>query len=126
MKILISNNLKVIDSIPKIKQWAAENLILDNPDYFKLERMGKWTGNVPKTISLYESVGNDLWLPFGCLQDVWALHPYIGDYVVEIHDLQRVKYQSRINLYPYQEKAVTAAIRGKNGILVMPCGSGKT
>lgn len=126
MKILISEKLKVIDPTDKVKKWAADNLIIDNPDYYKLERMGKWTGNTPKTIKLYETICDDLWLPFGCLQDVWKLHPIKEDYTLEIEPITALKYESHINLYPYQEKAVTAVIGRKNGILVMPCGSGKT
>ena len=126
MKIIISNNLKIIDPTKEIKAWAFENLTLDNPDYYKKERIGKWTGNIPMTISLYECVGYDMRLPFGCLQNVWKLHPIKEDYSVAIHDQIHTEYQSRINLYPYQEKAVTAMINGKNGVLVMPCGSGKT
>ena len=35
-------------------------------------------------------------------------------------------YKSNINLYPYQEEAVKRALSVKNGVVVMPCGAGKT
>src|SRR5699024_4634697 len=35
-------------------------------------------------------------------------------------------YRSSIKLYDYQREAVEAVLRAKNGILVAPCGSGKT
>lgn len=126
MKIRISNCLTVVDPTPAIRAYCEKNLVLDNPDYYKLEKMGKWTGNTPKVLRLYEKVAYDLRIPFGCLQDLWDIHPVKEDYIYEIMPLQAITYESNINLYPYQEKAVTAAIRGKNGILVMPCGSGKT
>jgi superfamily II DNA or RNA helicase len=43
-----------------------------------------------------------------------------------IHDKTAVNYASHINLYPYQESAVNTLLLRKNGILVSPCGSGKT
>jgi len=40
--------------------------------------------------------------------------------------IRRIDYKSSINLYGYQEAAVKAAESFKNGIIVMPCGAGKT
>lgn len=126
MKIRIRNRLIISDPIPAVKAYCEKNLVLDNPDYYKLERMGKWTGNTPKKLYLYEVMGDELWLPFGCLQDIWKIYPVKEDYLLEICPIQAREYDSRINLYPYQETAVQAALKGKNGVLVMPCGSGKT
>ena len=126
MKVRIANRLIISEPTPAVKAYCEKNLVLDNPDYYKKERMGKWTGNTPKCLWLYEFMGDELWLPFGCLQDLWSIHPIKADYSVEICPIRPLNYESRISLYPYQEKAVTAAIKGKNGVLVMPCGSGKT
>lgn len=129
MKIKVAEKIKIENPTPAIVSWCRENLILDNPDYYKKERMGKWVGNTPKTINLYERVGDELWLPFGCLQDVWRLCVHgisIKSWDVQIRPLMHLEYHSNVNLYPYQEKAVSEAIRVKNGIVVMPCGSGKT
>lgn len=126
MKIRIRNRLIVSDPIPAVRAYCEKNLIIDNPDYYKLEKMGKWTGNTPKKLWLFEKMNDELWLPFGCLNDLWKIYPVKDDYLVEICPVEPRKYESHINLYPYQENAVQAAIKGKNGILVMPCGSGKT
>lgn len=126
MKIRIKNCLIVSDPIPAVRAYCEKNLIIDNPDYYKLEKMGKWTGSTPKKLYLYESIAHDIKMPFGCLNDLWKIHPVKDDYIFDISPVRETEYQSNINLYPYQENAVTAAINGKNGILVMPCGSGKT
>lgn len=126
MKIRVSNHIVISDPIPAIKAYCDKNLVLDNPDYYKKERMGLFTGKTLKTLWLFEVMGDELWLPFGCLQDIWKIHPVAADYTPEIVAKRAVEYESRINLYPYQENAVNEAIRAKNGILVMPCGSGKT
>lgn len=126
MKIRVTNRLIISDPISAIELYCEKELVLDNPDYYKRNRMGKYTGNIPSKIWLYEQMGRELWLPFGCLQDVWNIHPVKSDYIYEIQPIWALEYESGINLYPYQQKAVEGAIRGKNGVLVMPCGSGKT
>ena len=126
MKIRITNRLIIKEPTIEVTRYCESELVLDNPDYHKRNRMGKYTGNIPSKIWLYEQMGDELWLPFGCLQDVWEIHPVKADYMYEIQPIWALKYESGINLYPYQEKAVQGALRGKNGVLVMPCGSGKT
>lgn len=127
--IEIRNKLIVHDTDPcyeAVSEYCKEHLVLNNPDYIKKERMGKWTGNTLKNIWIYESLPHSVALPFGCLQDVWRMCPKKEAYLYEICPIEPREYQSRINLYQYQEEAVTATLRRKNGILVMPCGSGKT
>ena len=126
MEILVDSKLKIKNPTPAIRDFCKTYLTLDNPEYYKKEKMGKWTGNTPKTINLFERVGNDLWLPFGCLRDIWRLCVRSVPWKAEISPIRAFNYQSRINLYSYQESAVQDAMRLKNGVLVMPCGSGKT
>lgn len=127
MEIIVREKLIVKNPEKAVAEYCRDRLVLDNPDYYKKERLGKWTGDTPKTISLYERDGADLWLPFGCLNDLWKMHTVLEDYDFSRFLLfPRVKYESGINLYPYQKKAVEAALKGKNGLIVMPCGAGKT
>lgn len=126
MKIRISNRLIISEPTDEVKAYCKKRLVLDNPDYYKKAQMGKWTGSTPEKIWLYEVRDDELWLPFGCLQDIWNLHPIAADFINEISPIESRSYSSNINLYPYQEKAVETAIKWKNGVLVMPCGSGKT
>lgn len=126
MRIRVSDKIKIENPTPAIQKWCVSNLVLDNPEYYKKERMGKWTGNIPRTISLYEKVGNEIWLPFGCLNDIWKMCMRSVSWSVDISPVRAFNYQSCIKLYDYQEKAVNEAVKRKNGILVMPCGAGKT
>ena len=126
MRIRIGARIIVEDPTAEIKGWCRDHLILDNPEFHKKEQMGKWTGDTPAKLYLYETMGNEVWLPFGCLKDIWTMYPVKADYAFEISPIRALKYDSGINLYPYQEKAVNEVIRAKNGVLVMPCGSGKT
>ena len=126
MNVYVDSGITIENPTPAIEKWCRENLIIDNPEYYKKERMGKWTGNTPRDIWLYERNGNNLQVPFGCLQSIWRLCVRGVQWDVQIADIRQIPYQSGIDLYPYQQKAVNEAIRLKNGILVMPCGSGKT
>jgi superfamily II DNA or RNA helicase len=53
------------------------------------------------------------------------MHPHADDYKMLVRPIERRKYESSINLYDYQEQSVRAALKTKNGLLVMPCGGGK-
>ena len=72
MEITVGAKLKVSNPTNDMIKWCRSNLIIDNTDYFKKERMGKWTGNMPRNIFLFETVGTDLYLPFGCLRTLWS------------------------------------------------------
>lgn len=126
MRIDVQNNIRVHDADVFLKHWCVSNLVLDNPEYHKKVRMGKWIGGTPSTISLYESRGNDLVIPFGCISKIWNMFPDKALWDIQICPKRPVSYASGIKLYPYQETAVNEAIRKRNGVLVMPCGSGKT
>lgn len=126
MEITVDSKIRIKDYTPEILKWCNEELVIDNPEYYKKERMGKWVGKTPRTISLYERAGSELWVPFGCLKEVWRMCGASASWKVSISPLRAFNYGSDINLYPYQEKAVKEAVASKNGILVMPCGSGKT
>lgn len=126
MEITVGAKLKVSNPTNDMIKWCRSNLIIDNPDYFKKERMGKWTGNTPRNIFLFETVGTDLYLPFGCLRSLWNQYGKTCPFYPTFRAIERINYQSGINLYPYQERAAQAIFRAKNGVVVMPCGSGKT
>ena len=126
MKITVNSKIIVAEPTPAVEKWCREWLVIDNPEYYKKERMGKWTGNTPRDIWLYERSGNELWIPFGCMMHIWRLCVKCTPWHMEIAPIRPVSYQSGISLYSYQEKAVSEALRLKNGVLVMPCGSGKT
>jgi len=123
----VSNKIKVENPTSELTSWCFENLIIENPDYYKKQRMGLWCGNVPQHLALYERDGNNLYLPYGCLMKLYSMYKDDSVFYTGIRKRgEAINYQSCINLYPYQEKAVTEALRRKNGIIVMPCGSGKT
>lgn len=126
MEIEVGSKIRVRQATDSLLRWCRENLVLDNPDFFKKERMGKWTGNTPRKIVLYETIGTDLLLPFGCLQSLWDEYKHTCSFRADFRRFERLSYQSNIILRSYQEIAVKAILRAKNGVVVMPCGAGKT
>ena len=126
MKIYVSCQITIREPTRIVYEWIKENLTLENPQFYKLEKMGKYTGNTPQEIKLYQCGRQTVLVPFGCIADLWKLHPVLADWVININPIQKINYNSKINLYDYQERAVQAAVRKKNGVLIMPCGAGKT
>lgn len=126
MKIEIGNKIVIHEPTEQIVKWCRNNLILDNPDYYKKARMGKWTGNTPQSFALYEKNGGKLYLPFGCVADVARMYGSQCRLQSAIKPFKAFDYDSNINLYPYQKNAVKMALKAKNGVIVMPCGAGKT
>lgn len=127
MNFYLSNKVVIEDYTPEMLMYCKSTLTFANPDYLKKEAMGKWTGNTQREIVLYERAGNRLYIPFGECQKVYKrFKTSITRLDVRICPLRARKYESNINLYGYQQNAVDAVLRAKNGILVAPCGSGKT
>lgn len=128
MEVICSNKILVKNPTLELKEFASNKLTLPNPEFYKKEAMGKWTGSTPKDIVLYEKYGYDtLILPFGVVRTLYKDYVKETDtFIPRFANNGNRKIGSSIKLYPYQERAVRKAVGKKNGIIVMPCGSGKT
>lgn len=126
MKIIVDNIIRIIDAEPIIEKYCKSNLEIDNPQYAQNERLGFPTYNIPRRLYWYEKHGNDYILPFGCFKDIYKLYPIKEDYSLKCLNPNIIYYKSNIKLFDYQEKAKNEALKSKNGVIVMPAGSGKT
>ena len=126
INVIVSNNLKITNPTDAMWKWAHENLVIDNPDYEKKVRMNKWIGNTPKYIFLCQKIGDILVIPFGCVREFHKRFADQVEYKLKFGTKHDATYTSKINLFDYQEQAVKSALKLKNGIIVMPCGRGKT
>lgn len=102
-------------------------LTFANPEYIKKERMGLWTGNTPRMMCLMWRRGNEIGIPFGMLSYIRDRRAKFDKIIDKVNRSRAVyDYKSSIRLYDYQAEAVKAAEREKSGVIVAPCGSGKT
>lgn len=126
MQFFVGNDIKVSNPTQEFRKWCRENLTLENPDYIKKKRLGKWTGNTPREICLYDQKSDCFVIPFGCFKKVFNRFWRESTFERVFSPLRSVPYGSNIELYSYQNDALKAAEKAKNGVIVMPCGSGKT
>ncbi len=126
MKITLDSMITVEDPEPSLVHWCEKNLIMANPQYAKLIRMGKKAWGIERNIVFYTWYQGRLILPRGLLKTLYDRYPNLGLYDNQMNKCHPVVFCSRIRLRDYQEPAVQAVRRGKQGIIVMPCGAGKT
>lgn len=125
MKIIISNIIQIEEPTKEIIDYCKHKLTFKNPDYSKKVQMGFWTGGTPKSISLYDYDGKNIYLPIGCFNDIWSMYPnklLYSDYSVKVER----EIKSNIKLRDYQEPCLNALKKYVNGLFILPCGLGKT
>lgn len=132
MRVIIGSLIKIENYNGSVEEWCKKNLILDNPLYVTLSRLGKEDTirrkHVPETIKNYVRRGSALELPFGCLYGIWSL---IKDceIILKTNNNKDISIKNKpcpVELYDYQEPAIDYMVKAKGGVLVSPCGSGKT
>lgn len=121
----IENDIKIYNMAQSTKGKICDELIISNPEFQKKRAMGLPIWGVPKEIKLYEQKNDCLVIPRGFIRE---LQRYIPDALVYNNALMlpKVEFNSKIQLRDYQEPAVNHVKTQKQGIIVMPCGAGKT
>ena len=102
MKITLTNIIQIEEPTQEILDYCKNELTFNNPDYTKKQRMGFWVGKTPKTIKLYDYYNNNIYLPMGCFDDIWQLHPHKEDYK-DYSINKKANIKSNIVLRNYQE-----------------------
>lgn len=126
MKVSIYNQITITKPTPEIWGYVRKNLVVDNPEYIKKIRLGKWVGNTPEKLYLYQVNGDDLIVPFGCANDIISMLDS-DKFEVRFKPPKMVWYGiNKVPLYGYQSEAVQAAVDNVSGIIQAPAGSGKT
>lgn len=119
--INVSRETFDVDMVRTIKS----SLEWPNPEYAKRVEAGRSVWNVPRSIVLWKAKGTDLIVPFGMLQ-------FLRERGIRVDATEHLKTHQRLfeglvdGLYGYQAEAVESGLDAKNGVLVAPCGSGKT
>lgn len=127
MKIIISNLIQIIEPNQDIINYCKSELIFKNPEYQKKVQMGFYTGKTPKYLKLYDynATDNSICVPIGCFEDIFKIvndKSIYKDYSVVV----KRDIKSSIELRDYQQPCLNALKQHYNGILLLPCGTGKT
>lgn len=125
MLVIISNILEIVNPTKEIKDYCTKNLVFNNPEYIKKKRLGFWIGRTSKTIKLYDLYNDRYYIPLGCFEDIFRIHPIIEDYRDYTTKVTR-NITSNIILRNYQEPCIKALKKHVNGIFLLPPGTGKT
>ena len=127
MEAYVANEIIIFQPTKEVVSYFEKQLTFDNPEYYKREALGKWLGETPKTLTLVKRMGDCIVVPFGMLEDIFRMKDAFSCIKNCIKPSQlSVNYGSTITPYDYQENAIEAALKKRNGIIVAPCGSGKT
>jgi hypothetical protein len=131
MKTLISSSIKITNPSNEIIRWVNENLIIDNPVYIQLKRLGKddmiQRKYIPPTLNLFSKRRGreEKWIiPFGCLYALWK---YIkeDEYELDFNNNKDISIKNdkpTLSPFDYQEQAIEGMIKARGGILQAPCG----
>lgn len=129
MVTYVGSTIRVVEPSPELVKWCKAHLTLPNPDFYKKEKMGIWTGGTPETISLWRMGRTEsshlpmLEVPFGVFREIQRMLDVVN---VVFRPEAVVNYGAHISLYDYQQKAVDEAFKARYGILQAPAGCGKT
>lgn len=134
MRVVIGAEIFITDlkmeEFSKIESFLKSRFIIINPSFFKLQNSTKFKRNIPQYITLYLRVKNGFLIPFGGLKTVFVFlknfHNVKYEVLTSKNENLKIKYNSKIIPYDYQEKAIQKMLLAKNGVLVAPCGAGKT
>lgn len=121
VQIIITNLIQIREPNTSIKEYCKKELTFKNPDYDKKRRMGIWLGNTPKEIKMYDVYNNDYYIPIGCFNDIWNLHPYKEDYI-DVSNSKPIDIASSIKLRDYQEPCLRAIKENYTGLFILPAG----
>ena len=107
MKLIIGNEITVINPNAAVIEYCNNVLTLPNPNYVIALRLNKNVRFLDKEIKLYARVGDSFILPYGTLQDIWEIRGAC-EYELQFHAYHGNNIVGGIKLYDYQERALVA------------------
>ncbi len=136
METIISNKIYISEPIQQVVDWIKQNLVITNPKYMQLMKLGKEQDihryHIKETINLYATYESKKMyiVPRGCLYGLWhyiKMYPYTVSYNEPVKIApEHFNTTNGVNLYDYQKRALESLIKAKGGILKASAGSGKT
>lgn len=130
MLIEVTNHIRLTGCPRDLARTIEDRLTFPNPKWIENDRMGRWNGDTPETLSCFErDPDGALALPRGFARQLIGLCRKAG-VAYQIEDRRRtlpeVDLQFSGTLKPFQSEAVAAVLGRDFGTLSAPTGSGKT
>lgn len=125
MRIIVDNQITIENPTEEIRKVIEQDLKIQNPTWIKNNYLGMWNGKTPAFLYFYEIDGDNYIVPFGYFKRLYSMAKD-AEWVNDIHTSETYMMSENIILYDYQREVATKIIEVKNGIVVMPAGSGKT
>ncbi len=132
MRALVDSGIHLAgsDLSPKLAERLQRALSFQNPEYLDRLRLGLSTRAVPERLCFVEEAVDGLRLPRGAIQTLRQLAAAAGLTICcEDRRTRPAELLSPLRnppLRPYQERAVAAMAAVTQGLVVVPCGGGKT
>ncbi len=129
MHLLIKNEITITGTPSNLAGQIRQDLTIPNPAYADAEKMNRWTGNIPRTITFYRQTPDDIVVPRGYFPKLVHLARQT-ETPFQILDTRRtlpeVDFPFSGTLRPYQSTAVSDMLKYPEGVLNCPTGGGKT
>jgi superfamily II DNA or RNA helicase len=129
MIINIKNKIALTDIPRSIKTEVMSRLSFENPAYQDAQKMGRWTGKIPRYLQFFEETDEGLVIPRGFIRELLSLcKEKDARYFLDDgrRTLPEVDFNFKGQLRPFQEKAVRDILARDSGVLSSATGSGKT
>jgi len=138
MNIIIKDAIYIKTSNQKIIDTLKSKLVKSNPQYYKMQRIGKYVVELPKEYIMYEETKDGhLKIPRGCGQLLKDLSKFYDDKFESVIDQRSIghsidvdiNYNSKFKkIHDHQQGLIDLINKERkvNGTIVMPCGAGKT
>ncbi|RJR40813.1 MAG: DEAD/DEAH box helicase [Desulfobacteraceae bacterium] len=119
-----------LNSVPgPLAAQIRQRLTMQNPAWIDAQRMGRWTGSIPRNLRFYREEAGCLILPRGFTRELISIcrgQNVQYELIDRRRTLPEVSFTFSGTLKPFQAQAVKDVLGRDFGILEAPTGSGKT
>jgi superfamily II DNA or RNA helicase len=131
VQITLTNNVMIgRKNLPvNLINYLKNEFIIDNPEFFIKKASNKSTWDTKRKFNLIQEEGEFIFLPRGAVGKIlrYCSEEKVSfDFYDERNNKDELIFKDRIELRPYQIKAIEAVRKKDFGIVVAPPGAGKT
>lgn len=129
MKIVIDSMLRISDAPKDFAKWLKDSLTMKNPEFQKMKAIGRPVWGIARELKEYTEQDGVITVPRGFaknIQEYLATVPPIFVEWIDNRTIAPVDFHTHPNLREYQAPVKRHAREYSQGIVIAPCGAGKT